>query len=93
MRLLSHSSKSVVSSKNQETRHFTEFLNCISMQSLLQLRQDRSVHVGEILLVPSPDEGGGHQGDKTLKMDYYKKKKNAKKKKIEKKKRKTKIRY
>ena len=35
------------------------------MQSLLQLRQDRSVHVGEILLVPSPDEGGGHQGDET----------------------------
>ena len=51
------------------------------MQSLLQLRQDRSVHVGEILLVPSPDEGGGHQGDKTLKMDYYKKKKKCKKKK------------
>ena len=49
------------------------------MQSLLQLRQDRSVHVGEILLVPSPDEGGGHQGNETLKMDNYKKK-NAKKK-------------
>ena len=44
------------------------------MQSVLQLRQDRSVHVGEILLVPSPDEGGGHQGNETLKVDNYKKK-------------------
>jgi len=35
------------------------------MQYAVQLRQDRSVHVGEILLVPSPDEGGGHQGDET----------------------------
>ena len=45
------------------------------MQSLLQIRQDRYVHVGEILLVQSPNEGGGHQGNDTLKMDNYKKKK------------------
>ena len=45
----------------------------------MQLRQDRSVHVREILLVPSPDEGGGHQGDEILTMDrsHETKKKNA----------------
>ena len=47
---------------------------------MLQLRQDRSVHVREILLVPSPDEGGGHQGNETLIMDRSKKKKKAQKK-------------
>ena len=72
--------------KNQEARHSTEFLNCISMQSVLQLRQDSSVHVGEFLLVPSPDEGGGHQGEDTLKMDRSndkKKNENHRKKKKE----------
>ena len=44
----------------------------------MQLRQDRSVHVREILLVPSPDEGGGHQGDETLIMDRSNKTKECK---------------
>ena len=54
----------------------------------MKLRQDRSVHVREILLVPSPDEGGGHQGHETLIMDRSKKKKKTseKKGKIDKKK-------
>ena len=44
----------------------------------MQLRQDRSVHVREILLVPSPDEGGGNQGDKTLVMDRQMRQKKCK---------------
>ena len=44
----------------------------------MQLRQDSSVHVGEFLLVPSPDEGGGDQGEDTLKMDRSNEKKKMK---------------
>ena len=51
---------------NQETRHATEFLNWVPDDTTpMQLRQDSSVYVGEILLVPSPDEGGGDQGEET----------------------------
>ena len=62
MMLLTHSFKRV-SSVNQGTRSATESWNWlfknICQEKYLQLRQDRSVHSREILLVPSPDEGGG----------------------------------
>ena len=63
MKLLIYSAK-WVSSVNQGTRNATEFLNWL--QSHVQLRQDRSVHAREILLVPSPDEGGGNNGMRLL---------------------------
>ena len=53
--------------------------------TLMKIRQDSSVHVAEILLVPSPDEGGGHQGEKTLILDRSNKKKKKRKKKSQKK--------
>ena len=60
----------------------------------MKIRQDSSVHVGEILLVPSPDEGGGHQGEETLILDRSnerrKKNKSQKKRKIDKKEKKKK---
>ena len=63
----------------QETRNATEFLNWVRDDTtLMQLRQDSSVHVGEFLLVPSPDEGGGDQGEDTLKMDRSNEKKKLK---------------
>ena len=63
----------------QETRNATEFLNWVPDDTtLMQLRQDSSVHVGEFLLVPSPDEGGGDQGEDTLKMDRSNEKKKWK---------------
>ena len=61
--------------------------------TLMKIRQDSSVHVGEILLVPSPDEGGGHQGKETLILDRSNKKKKGKsqkKRKIDKKEKKKK---
>jgi len=56
------------------------------MQYAVQLRQDRSVHVGEILLVPSPDEGGGHQGDETENGQLQKKMQKKNKEKLTRKK-------
>ena len=43
--------------------------------TLMKIRQYSSVHVGEILLVPSPHEGGGHQGEETLILDRSNEKK------------------
>ena len=58
----------------------------------MQLCQDNSVNVGEFLLVPSPDEGGGNQGEDTLQMDgWNEKKKSQFQKKKKKKKGKTEI--
>ena len=59
-----------------ESRYANEFLNRVPDDTtLMQLRQDSSVHVGEFLLVPSPDKGGGDQGEDTLIMDRSNEKK------------------
>ena len=62
-----------------ESRYANEFLNRVPDDTtLMQLRQDSSVHVGEFLLVPSPDKGGGDQGEDTLIMDRSNEKKKMK---------------
>ena len=66
MILLTHSTRLLQETGNTSFRWIYKLGLYIPV---MQLRQDRSVHVGEILLVPSPDEGGGHQGNETLIMD------------------------
>ena len=48
-----------VSSVNEGSSNVTFAFKLPGICIYPQIRQDRSVHAGEILLVPSPDEGGG----------------------------------